>query len=518
MVNTVVILGGGEYTPLSEFISGSLPVECSYPAPGQMQLDWTTSGIFDSFEIFCDGVVVASLPGSATSYIHFCDPTATNCCTVIGNLCGVPIESEPCCCEAGTSCAIENATILCGWEADTSAHYSVTFDVVNNSGFTVTQLVIPGLVNGVSVSPNVIFLDPPLLDNDIATGIQIELTGGAAGDIVCIPVGLMAKDATGNLFQCCGTEVCVELPGCCMAIGEESITVDAADNFVYNFTITNLAGDAPLVAEHLFIDVLSPPGVSVSEEWLPLNGLGDGQSIALSTTFIGATTGMFICLQISMHDATLAECCGIVHCGTIPDDPNAPCLIVEGCSIIDDIDADGVEDGYIAWASTGPECCQNLDVLHDGIYYMSVDILQGQVFIPSSTGGLSSMAGTWCLTCPEGGVTVELGCCVLPFTAPPPEFLRGDANSDGAFDISDVVSGLGYLFQGQSVPCLVALDSNDDETVDISDSIYSLEALFGGGPAPWPPYQQCGVDQTPGSLGCESFPACDENDSSPNGG
>jgi hypothetical protein len=418
----------------------------------------------------------------------------------------------------GVSCAIENATILCGWEANTSAHYSVTFDVVNNSGFTVTQLVIPGLVNGVSVAPNVIFLDTPLLDNSTATGIQIELTGGAAGDMLCIPVGLMAQDATGGIFECCGTEVCVELPGCCMAIGEESITVDAADNFVYNFTITNLAGDAPLVAEHLFIDVLSPPGVSVSEEWLPLNGLGDGQSIALSTTFIGATTGMFICLQISMHDATLAECCGIVHCGTIPDDPNAPCLIVEGCSIIDDIDADGVEDGYIAWASTGLECCQELWLLHNGSFYMGLDITTGQTDIPSSVGNLTSMAGTWCLACPEAGATVELGCCVLPFTAPPPEFLRGDANSDGTFDISDVVSGLGYLFQGQTVPCLVSLDSNDDEMVDISDSIFSLEALFGGGPAPWPPYQQCGVDQTPGSLGCESFPACDENDSSPNGG
>ncbi len=429
--------------------------------------------------------------------VEHCRPSSTNC---------------------AATCAIENATILCGWEANTSAHYSVTFDVVNNSGFTVTQLVIPGLVNGVSVSPNVIFLDPPLLDNDIATGIQIELTGGAAGDIVCIPVGLMAKDATGNLFQCCGTEICVELPGCCMAISEESITVDAADNFVYNFTVTNLAGDAPLVAEHLFIDVLSPPGVSVTEEWLPLNGLGDNQSIALSTTFIGATPGMFICVQISMHDATLAECCGIVHCGTIPDDPNAPCLIVEGCSIISDIDADGVEDGYIAWASTGLECCQELYLLHNGAFYMGLDITIGEADIPSSVGNLTSMAGTWCLACPEAGVTVELGCCVLPFTAPPPEFLRGDANSDGAFDISDVVSGLGYLFQGQTVPCLVALDSNDDETVDISDSIYSLEALFGGGPAPWPPYQQCGVDQTPGSLGCESFPACDENDSSPHGG
>jgi len=91
---------------------------------------------------------------------------------------------------------------------------------------------------------------------------------------------------------------------------------------------------------------------------------------------------------------------------------------------------------------------------------------------------------------------------------PPVEFLRGDSNSDGSFDIADVVQTLNFLFASEAVPCLVALDANDDDFVDIADGIYSLEALFGGGPSPWPPYQTCGTDGTPGDLDCEDFPAC----------
>ena len=413
----------------------------------------------------------------------------------------------------GVSCAIENPTIECG-SATTSDEFTVTVDVVNNSGFDVTKLVIPGLVGGVSVSPNII--DVFLPDKETLFGVQLFLNGGNAGDIVCIPVGLMATDDTGALFECCGTEVCVELPACCMDISDESITVNAANDTEYTFTVTNLGGLAPTVAGHLFMSVVSPLGVSISNEWHDLGTLNDGDPITLSTIISGAQPGAEICFQITMHDATLNECCGIVHCITIPGNPG-PCLIVEGCSLIGDIDNDGVLDMHIAWTSTGPECCPKLYLYHNGNFYMWVDITLGDAEIPSSIEGLPDMLGDWCFQCADDP-GVNLGCCSIGLTSPPPEFLRGDANSDGAFDISDVIGSLDYLFQGHSVPCLVALDSNDDETVDIGDTIFSLEALFGGGPSPWPPYQQCGVDETSGNLGCEYFPACEGNDSGPQGG
>ena len=97
-------------------------------------------------------------------------------------------------------------------------------------------------------------------------------------------------------------------------------------------------------------------------------------------------------------------------------------------------------------------------------------------------------------------------------------FLRGDANTDGSFDIADVILSLGYLFQDLPVSCLLALDSNDDQTVDIGDSIYSLNALFGGGPSPGPPHQQCGDDTSAGTLDCDSFPLCDTANNDSQGG
>ena len=208
---------------------------------------------------------------------------------------------------------------------------------------------------------------------------------------------------------------------------------NADGSISFSFAVTNEGGpEAPVTAEHLFMSVVSPAGISISNQWHALNGLGVGNSIALSTDIFGGPIpggpDIEVCFQITMHNAQLVSCCGIEYCITLTD----------------------------------------------------------------GTGS--------------------------PISDPIPQFLRGDTNSDGAFDISDVVSGLDYLFQAQAVPCLVALDSNDDETVNIADSIYSLDALFGGGPSPWPPYQQCGVDETTGPLGCEDFPACEDDGSGPLGG
>ena len=88
-------------------------------------------------------------------------------------------------------------------------------------------------------------------------------------------------------------------------------------------------------------------------------------------------------------------------------------------------------------------------------------------------------------------------------------FTRGDANADGATDISDAVAILGDLFLGEDrVPCEQAGDANDDGALDISDGIYILSFLFLGGPAIKPPVGACDMDPTGHDLPCSSFPAC----------
>ncbi len=90
---------------------------------------------------------------------------------------------------------------------------------------------------------------------------------------------------------------------------------------------------------------------------------------------------------------------------------------------------------------------------------------------------------------------------------PTPEFIRGEVNGDGAFDIADVVTTLNHLFITASAGCLDAADSNDDDDVDIADAVYTLQALFTSGSVPPAPFPNCGVDTTPGGLGCLA-PTC----------
>ena len=95
-------------------------------------------------------------------------------------------------------------------------------------------------------------------------------------------------------------------------------------------------------------------------------------------------------------------------------------------------------------------------------------------------------------------------CAVTLVTVEPaPAFLRGDCNDDGAVDISDAITTLGFLFLGNplELACGDAADANDDGNVDISDAIWTLTFEFLGGveiPAPGP--DTCGIDPTADGL------------------
>ena len=77
-------------------------------------------------------------------------------------------------------------------------------------------------------------------------------------------------------------------------------------------------------------------------------------------------------------------------------------------------------------------------------------------------------------------------------------FRRGDANHDGAVNITDGIAALNILFLGApETPCPDALDSDDSRAFDITDPIYLLNHLFLGGPSPPSPgIESCGLDAT----------------------
>ena len=86
----------------------------------------------------------------------------------------------------------------------------------------------------------------------------------------------------------------------------------------------------------------------------------------------------------------------------------------------------------------------------------------------------------------------------------------GEVNGDGAVNIADAISLLGYLFGGQAEPgCLKAADANDDGGVNIADAVTILGYLFGGQPLIAPD----GAAITPASHpGCATYKKEDVED------
>lgn len=88
----------------------------------------------------------------------------------------------------------------------------------------------------------------------------------------------------------------------------------------------------------------------------------------------------------------------------------------------------------------------------------------------------------------------------------PEEFIRGDCNHDGQYNIADVIALLDELFgQGDPAPCDDACDGNDDGAKDLGDGIYLLSDLFGMGPPPPAPHPDCGPDPTDDTLTCDFY-------------
>jgi hypothetical protein len=103
-------------------------------------------------------------------------------------------------------------------------------------------------------------------------------------------------------------------------------------------------------------------------------------------------------------------------------------------------------------------------------------------------------------------VALEAAVCLIE-SAPPPRFLRADANQDGKVDISDAIFTLDWLFLGGPGPaCRAAASSNGDGAIDIADAIYLLGHLFLGDPSPPAPFPECGPGEleTDRQLGCEA--------------
>ena len=91
--------------------------------------------------------------------------------------------------------------------------------------------------------------------------------------------------------------------------------------------------------------------------------------------------------------------------------------------------------------------------------------------------------------------------------------VRGDSNSDGSINLTDGVIPWIFLFSGGAPPaCMDSADANDPGNIEITDAIIIFSWLFPGGAPPAPPTpsgpgyptEDCGIDDTEDSIGCET--------------
>ncbi len=82
------------------------------------------------------------------------------------------------------------------------------------------------------------------------------------------------------------------------------------------------------------------------------------------------------------------------------------------------------------------------------------------------------------------------------------DFVRGDANLDGATNLSDTIAILAYVFGEAVAECHDAADVNDDGAMDVADAVGILSYLFSSAAPPAAPFPNCGADPTADTLGC----------------
>jgi hypothetical protein len=147
---------------------------------------------------------------------------------------------------------------------------------------------------------------------------------------------------------------------------------------------------------------------------------------------------------------------------------------------------------FEAWLPGGTRPIASLDVEHEGCGAIRIDISALIDRVARASPESDPELRVWSVSCTGvrsaestsgGGATLAAydwtwidleGTCGTEGTG---SNVCGDANHDGALDVSDAITVLGVLFRGEPRPC-GDVDANEDGMMDVSDAVTVLIRLF----------------------------------------
>lgn len=247
--------------------------------PGEIRkLEFTVSGSYIGYTQLCFDIVFYNASLNRCCRLQHCVPLP-RCCFLI-----------------------QEGQIVC---EPHSGDFLYTFTIFNQFPAIVQYVVVVSQTPGVTVTPAITVLNPPIGFLGTAT-ITVRIQGASPGQTVRLAIGLL--DFWGGF--CCSIEREVTMPPCCFEISDAVVQCTDQGIF-YEFTLTNWF---PANICYVVVFPLTE-GVGVSPNPIQLNPpLPYGQSRRIKLLVSAPGCGGQVCLQLLLLDCQFRMCCSNSTC------------------------------------------------------------------------------------------------------------------------------------------------------------------------------------------------------------
>ena len=486
------------------------------PNQSLVDLSWTNTHVYDAIEILRNGILQASLPGSATTFQD--SPGAGNHeWSVVSVLQSVSSSAVVCnqtvqpVAPSGLNCSPSGASASLNWTNGQSygslviSRDGVEVATLPGNSTSYSEAVNPGTysysVKGVVSSVQSDEASCELTRNPVpVANLECQYSGVTATLVWSVENGLTAVEVSRDGV------LLATLPGASSFYQETS-----PPSGLRNYSVTAVAGSLTSSASDCTLQI--PPA--------PVSGLTCVTSQPLTANLSWSVSPGSTALTVIRNGSLLAT---LPADTTAYTDSSAPQGIITYEVIVE---ASGV-------FSDSSSCLVDVQAPPVPVVEAFVDLSSVELGNPVQFTATSDVAGvTWSWSFGDGESSTlqnpthtytDSGVFTASVTATGPGgtsnpaevsvsvnlpiFRRGDSNGDGSFDVSDPIQTLDFLFGSGLISCESAADFNDDGVVDLADVIGNLSFVFEGSSAPVSPYPDCGNDPTGDSLSCSTQTIC----------